>query len=53
MFLTIADPAPPGERAEQKLVDARVERRELQPRLQVAECLGIGTLLTRCSSRAV
>ena len=39
MLLALANPAVPGERIEQELVDALVERRELQPLLQIAERL--------------
>ena len=39
VLLAFADPAAPGERGQQDLVDAPVERRELQPLLQIAERL--------------
>ena len=39
MLLALADPAAPGERAEQDLVHALVERREREPGLEMAERL--------------
>jgi hypothetical protein len=37
MLLALADAPAPGQRREQQLMDAQLERRELQPLLQVAE----------------
>ena len=52
MLFAFADPAAPRERAQQELVDARIERRQLEPLLQIRERLVVGHALTRCSSRA-
>ena len=43
MLLTFADPAAPRERRQQHLVHALVERRELQPFLQIANASSSGT----------
>src|SRR2546428_7836134 len=45
MLLAFSDLAVPGERAEQELVDARIEGRELEPLLEVRERLVVGGAL--------
>ncbi len=42
MLLAVTDAAAPGERIEKRLVDAPVERRQLQPRLQMRKDLVAG-----------
>ena len=42
MLLAFANAAAPGERVQQELVDTLVERRELEPLLQISEHLVAG-----------
>ena len=52
VLLALANPAAPAKRVQQDLVHALIERRELQPLLQISERLVVRERSARCSSTA-